>query len=279
MNSAPPPIATEPVGALRIALAFVLIDLTDGALANEATIAGTSASAVLDDISTALGEQANRDVAEWWGGAYTFRVAKSAADRMPGEVAINIRPSLPDAPGALGFHYVTAGVPDIEIGLDVIEGLTKGNACLSAVISHEVCETIGDPGANRWAERRDGKLRAMELCDTIEDTTYLTSNGVEVSNFLLPAAFVPGAPAPWDQLQVLTDQDGMTPGGYDIEASAPNDVSQVTPRHGAALRGNLKPASGLDRVVYAKRAQPFEGKHLARKKHPFSRTSRRGVRL
>ena len=229
----------------------------------------------LERISEAIKEQLNNEFSSFYGGDYYIRVC-DASSRKDTEIAVNIRDSLPGMVDALGYHFVTNGVPDIEIGLEYLSDLTKGYDSLSVVMSHEVLEVIGDPGANLWVDRGDGTMRARELCDAVEDTTYLASNGVEVSNFLLPAAFIPKAQGPWDYLKILWNASAITDGGYDIVARSPTDVQKVT----AMYRTGFGSPLGQWRTIGIEGASFEEGsRRYKRKTHPFSRTSRRGIRL
>ena len=216
---------------------------------------------VLSLISAALDEQANQHFAPSYGGSYTFRVGASATDRKPNEVAINIADSHPDEPDAEGWHQVNSGVPDIEIALDLTSGLTTGDNSLSSVISHEVCETAGDPGANGWELRADGNLEARETCDRVESLSYPASNGVMLSNFLLPSAWIPGAAGPFDFMGILKNAGDIAPSSYNIIAGPPADETSVFGKSRPRILGKPRPLS------------------LARKFGPYSRSRRRGIQL
>jgi hypothetical protein len=131
-------------------------------------------------------------------------------DIQPDEVVFAILATLQDAPGAIAFHAVNnSGIPTAYDAITLSDTLT-GPGGFSVAISHELCETAGDPGANRWAD--DGKKteHALELCDAVEAFSYPISIGgtqVYVSNFLLPAFFVPNALGPYDWMTA----NGLTP--------------------------------------------------------------------
>jgi len=234
---------------------------------------GVLTPAILQDIAVAVSWQLNGDVAAEWGGAATYSVRvgqPDGSDVQPTEVAIWIKDALPEAPGAAGYHDRLAnGAAVVYIGRDGSDSLTKGANALSVTISHECCEAAGDPPAAFWADRGDGNEEALELCDRVEDTNYGAPNGVAVSNFLLRAAFDPGAPAPYDKLGVLKERTGMTPGGYVILRTASADEHQQTPNGKAAREAGHRVAiQGTIR----------RGK-ISKKKNPTSRTYKRGVRL
>lgn len=206
---------------------------------------------VLEQIRAACTDQLNEEVSDEYGGLTNSRVgASDGSDLVAGEVEVAFFQHS-DAAGAAGYHDRRPdGTPYMRVFLDDADTLTEGPGAASVIASHECCETRGDPGANRWADRADGQEEAFELCDRVEDTTY-RKNGVEVSNFLLQAAFDPGAPGPYDYLGVLVGQLDTTPGGYVITRQL-------------AL-GRRARARGLD------------GAKRERKFHPASRLHRRNV--
>jgi len=127
----------------------------------------------------------------------------------------------PDVAGAAGYHATDpSGRPYGKVFLDDAATMSVGAQAASVIASHEACEMTLDPTANLFAIRTDGTLDAYEASDAVQDTTYAASNNVEVSNFLFPAAFDPGAPGPYDKLAVLQHQYDTTPGGYRITGTA-----------------------------------------------------------
>ncbi|HLK88367.1 MAG TPA: hypothetical protein VKZ18_00655 [Polyangia bacterium] len=247
---------------------FVLVNESQSTAANQG---GTLTPAILQDIAVAVSWQLNGDVAAEWGGtgSYSLRVGQTnGSDVQPTEVAIWIKDALPDAPGAAGYHdRLGNGASVVYIGRDGSDSLTQGANALSVTISHECCEAAGDPPANFWADRGDGNEEALELCDRVEDTSYAAPNGVTVSNFLLRAAFDPGAPSPYDKLGALKDRTGMTPGGYVILRTASSDEHQQTPGGGASAKHRVSILGNIRK------------QKLSKKKNPTSRTYKRGVRL
>jgi hypothetical protein len=251
---------------------FVLVNESTSTASNQG---GALTPVVLQDIAVAVSWQLNGDVAAEWGGAgtYSLRVGQpNGSDVQPTEVAIWIKDALPDAPGAAGYHDRLAnGASVVYIGRDGSDSLVQGANALSVTISHECCEAVGDPPANFWADRGDGNEEALELCDRVEDTSYPALNGVTVSNFLLRAAFDPGASAPFDKLGVLRDRTAMTPGGYVILRTASSDEHQQTPSGKAATARNNMHRVSIQGNIRKER--------ISKKKNPTSRTYRRGVRL
>jgi len=200
-------------------------------------------------------------------------------DRETGEYAIHIRQDLPEAPGALAYHTVTNGVPDIESCLALYDGITGddgGSDPLSRGMDHEVKEALRNPGANGWKDsvNSNGRESADEACDKVQNTYRTASNGVWLSNYLLESAFIPGAPPPYDKLGVMVSQDDVSH-GYDIQADAPGNVSEVF--------GDLHQLSSTvlakgHRHVHLVSAKPITGKAYQRKVSPWGRAYRIGLR-
>lgn len=150
--------------------------------------------------------------------------------------------------GALGYHSLDSDKVDAFIfaapvlqngGAVIAYDPTKPTQYLvSATLSHEVCEMIGDRYANGFSVGADNvTMYCQELCDPVEDGTYaIPMDGIQVgvSNFVFPSWFNPeatlAANAPFDYMNKLTAPFTMTTGGYMIEAQISNE-NQVTGRH------------------------------------------------
>lgn len=236
---------------------------------NEATsapLAGQISIPWLERVAAACAMQLDEDVSSYYGGGpYGCRIGANAQDVQPGEMVFAIVDSLPDAPGAIAYHDVTgADVPVAFLALSTCNALDD----VSTAISHELCETAGDLACNLWAD--DGAHEwARELCDAVESNLYPVDLGdgqppVHVSDFLLPAFFATGAPAPYTHMQAQ-DMAGSYPsapfataaGGYQIQRASGTGETQVT-AHESSKRGVVVKA----------------GKH-----HWSSRPARRGVKV
>ena len=120
----------------------------------------------------------------------------------------------PDVDGALGYHDQTdSGMPIIKIfpRLDALYG-----SSWSVTASHEVLETLADPNIAKAAMSVDGNFWAYEICDAVEQDTYLI-NKVPVSNFVLPPYFEPVnnyAGVKLDYLGLIKQPLEIRPGGY-----------------------------------------------------------------
>jgi len=152
--------------------------------------------------------------------------------------------------GALGYHSEDNDVVDGFIfaqpvldngGVVLYDSTNPQNISVSSVLSHEICEMVGDYYVNFWADgpgvvAADGQTYteyALELCDPVEANSYTIDLGdgtlVLVSNFVLPTWFNPQAQAtdaPFDYLQLLSVPFSMTPGGYMIVRQSGN-IQQI----------------------------------------------------
>jgi hypothetical protein len=254
-------------------------------LVNLASTAGLGAQlpGALPKLMEAWLESINGIFASYYGGQIRMRVAKAPADRAKDEIAINFRDALPD-PEHAALHQVVNGVPDIELGLADFDDLFTGPLAVSVGGDQELKATIRDKGANGWKDRGDGTSEAEDVVDRVQDTLIESSTGVSLANFLLDAAWIPGSPGPWDYDEVLTSQQGLTPGGFVVLAASPTDP----PRPSRTAREELARRTVDARLVELTDAQanvhlyalaPFSPRMQTRRSHPWSRVYRRGARL
>jgi len=249
-------------------LAFVIFDQSNSP---------TLTAEILSTIAQGLDTWLNEDVAPVWGGGYVVRVASAGEEPNsmgPYDCPAIIRPSLPEAPNAAAYHSRTsAGAPVIYAALDEFSTFTEGDGALSEGLGHEFVETLADIPANVWSDRSDGTEEARETADRVQGTAYVKAD-IAVPNFLWPAAFDPGSSGPFDQRGVLRSPTDMTPGGYAIlrRQGASVDAAE-THAEGLLLRLNRQVfvAHGTDLKMSAAT--------LARKRHPISRSYRRGARF
>jgi hypothetical protein len=125
-----------------------------------------------------------------------------------------------DEAGALGYHELLRnGQP---ISYVFVKTTIDAGELVSVTAAHELAEMAEDPFANYWAQKGDGDMYALELCDAVEENTYLVK-GVPMSNFVLPTWFdmtVRPAGTKYDYLGKLKAPFSMTHGGYVITSSA-----------------------------------------------------------
>ena len=130
-----------------------------------------------------------------------------------------------DQAGALGYHLLNSG--------DVPQGFVFAKTCIddgtswSSCASHELMEQLLDPLANTvvtvslsaafGADAGKAGVVAYEVADPVESDGY-SINGIEMSNFVLPAWFVDNYDKnevkKFDFLGKLTASLSMTKGGY-----------------------------------------------------------------
>lgn len=219
---------------------FVLINEAAGATT---TTGAAMSPSILAAIAAATQVQLNRDVAAHWGGAYRVRAASSGADIMPGEIVFALLAALPNAPNAIAYHDVDGvGVPVIFDGVTLSDTLTGAGNSVSVAISHELCETAGDAGCNVWADA-NGTEYAREVCDAVEAQNYVIDDtGVSVSNFVIPAFFVPNHVGPFDFMSTVgpnpnapTAPFNTAAGGYQITRDSGKNEGQATACHNASI--------------------------------------------
>lgn len=271
---APDPTPTAPsipVATKYAQFRFVLVDHTTSATP-EAMRPAQAFQGMID----AWSEQIFGPFADAHGDRVCgFRIAEPGTDRLDGELAMNFRDTIPEAPNALAYHQVVNGIPDIELGVDLFAALTTGSESLSCGGSHELLELILDAGANGWKDKQDGSglMGAEEACDVVQNAFYTASNGFAVSNFLLPSYFIPGAPGPWDSMGVMTSQSDLS-NGYEIQVGSPTEVFQHSGRELKVHPHPIRPGVSV-RIV----GELPKGNQAKRKAHPYSRSYRRGARF
>ena len=141
--------------------------------------------------------------------------------------------------GALGYHSLDNdkvdafifAAPVLQNGGTalVFNSANPSQYTVSATLSHEVCEMVGDRyagGFSQGPQIAQGNLYCQELCDPVENDSYGITVGttvVSVSNFLFPSWFNPEATvalnAPFDYLNKLKAPFTMDAGGYMILAT------------------------------------------------------------
>ena len=106
--------------------------------------------------------------------------------------------------------------------------------------THEVLEALADPWINLAAQTGAGQFYAVEVGDPVESDRFAYLIGaVKVSDFVLPAWFIPGHPGPYDCLgsRAADGLGGVSPvsaplelasGGYASVWSGAGGWSQVS---------------------------------------------------
>lgn len=121
-----------------------------------------------------------------------------------------------DQAGALGYHDLTKnGQPVSKV---FVKTTIDDGQLVSVTACHELFEMAIDPMANLWADAPDGKSYAYEMCDPVEDDTFLV-NDIPMSNFLHPSWFEPfkhPTGTKFDHLGKLTKPFSLDKNGYMI---------------------------------------------------------------
>jgi hypothetical protein len=191
-----PPIPPIPVPTPRPPVGPLIFDVT-----NRATVV---TAAEISAAIAAVQTQVALDFIPAWGSPAptTYRLVFLDED--------------PSVPGALGYHDLEGDVP---VSYILCKTAKDDGVSVSSVLSHEVLEMIVDPITTRVIMEDavgDGKtftLYMAEVCDAVEQDLY-TINGVQVSNFVLPAWFDPeNKTGPFDFRKKLTKALQLLPGG------------------------------------------------------------------
>jgi hypothetical protein len=128
----------------------------------------------------------------------------------------------PDQADALGWHSVDPYGRAFGRAFwgpirDAGGTLKEGALSLSATLSHEALEMVGNPYVNFWADIDGVAQEAVELCDRVQGDSYRIGN-VSVSNFLGPRSFRDGR-GPFDYLDVTKRPFEIRKSGYAIRRS------------------------------------------------------------
>lgn len=122
--------------------------------------------------------------------------------------------------GSLGYHEelpgdIVTGVIGVGTVLDNNGTMFDGELSVSAVLSHEICETFVNPHTSGWSDSGKGWLVATELCDPVQGDAY-TIDGVSVSDFVTPDFFSPVVTRgdQYDWMGVLRKPFSIAKGGY-----------------------------------------------------------------
>ena len=138
-----------------------------------------------------------------------------------------------DAADALGYHDLTEkGQPISKV---FVQTTLESGELVSVTACHELFEMAIDPVANLWAEAADGTEYAYEMCDPVEEDTFLV-DGIAMSNFVHPAWFEPfkhPAGTKYDFLGRLKAPYSMTSGGYVIVKKN----GRVSQKYGSKAKG------------------------------------------
>jgi hypothetical protein len=194
-------------------------------IANRSTHPPRKVEPAIDAMSDAIAIQLRHLAAAW--GQVVWEIVD---DANAAGFEISLFDDDEEQADAYGWHWVTdKGTPYARVFLNPILDhggrWLRSSLSVSATVSHEVCELIGDPAANQWAQTARGALYAVELCDPVEADCYEVrlrdGTRVSVSDFLYPDWFNPFAPAgsTFDHMRVLTKPFEVAADGYAMQMS------------------------------------------------------------
>ena len=155
-----------------------------------------------------------------------------------------------DKPGALGFHDDIAGL----VFGRVLAGTDPDDA---TTLSHEALELRADPRCDMWLPMPDGRFVAREMSDPCEGDKYDVevkiggeTRSIWVSDFVLPAWFVSGAPGPYTFLDMVDEPFGLSRSGsgYRLIKDRYGNVTSDFGRNVPAVHMSKKMGDALSRT-------------------------------
>jgi hypothetical protein len=177
--------------------------------------------AEVETIARACNSQLQNEVGAAWEIRNPLTVA-SGAD--PSAYQFSFVDEVPEAPGALAYHYVDekTGMPAGKIGVKVTQ---NAGVSLSSTTSHETVELQCDIFCASWSySDRLECLVATEACDPVQSQSYhidVEGTPVEMSNFVTPYYFTDDALGhPLDHLRLLNQTFEIGHGGYQMQVKA-----------------------------------------------------------
>jgi len=185
-------------------------------------------------VMSAVAAQANQDFARYWDMELIgFKFVSKDQKMNPASWQFVIADDSTVA-GAAGFHETGSGGG--PIGFAFAKTTLDAGMKPSVTISHEILEMLGDPYIDQtaqWSDLPNALFLAYEACDPVEDDTQgQIKHGMMLSNFVLPAYFVPGSKGPWDLMRKLSgpwNPAAMLPGAYQATWDPGHGWQQVFP--------------------------------------------------
>jgi hypothetical protein len=218
--------------------------MTDIAIINESTVA-TDAEIIA--AVGAIGTQITRDYMPAYGMSANLHFFSKGSNPIASMWWVAVLDNS-DQAGALGYHDLTStGLP---LGKVFAASDKQFGDSVSVTLSHEVLEMLMDPFINLTALMGDGKFYAFEACDAVEaDGLGYAIDGVQVSDFVLPAYFQPSirlSDTKWDFCGHLTGAcPQITAQGYlSVYDPASGQWSQITAEE-ASVATRLKARAPL----------------------------------
>jgi hypothetical protein len=136
-----------------------------------------------DRLIAALQKFVDEYLAPVWGTRAKLKKAKCPR---PGKWALLFTDDQDSAKhdGWLGLHHIE-GNPIAKVFVGPVR---DHHEKVSVAASHELAEMLVDPGINLWAVGPEALPYAYEVCDAVEEETFLV-DGIAMGNFVYPAYF------------------------------------------------------------------------------------------
>lgn len=197
------------------------------ALCNSSTRVKDTAAFAIIGLACMQAYNAKGGLCEQWGMSQFETAAFGPGETVPADYLVMQVTDTGDVPDALGWHDEVAGracatiplSPILDNGGRVFDGGTAG-VSVSSVIAHELVEMLGDDRINKWAAMNDGLFLAWELCDPVQNDSFVvtlpTGEHIMLSNAVLSEYFdytMTGS-VPFDLMNKLTGPFTMSSGGY-----------------------------------------------------------------
>ncbi len=167
-------------------------------------VVNQSSTTIQPYVIDAIQRQLDEHFSPVWNRTATLRLIDDASQLRPNEACAQLLDHT-DYPGLLGYHFCAAnGAPGLRVFARTASDYGQE---FSAVLSHEILETTGNPWVNAAVLQNLGKgsgiLYSMEVCDPVERSFYQI-DGVTVSNFVTPQYFLGNSSAPYDYMGLLS---------------------------------------------------------------------------
>ncbi len=200
--------------------------------------------AEVEHIAQACDTQLQNEVALAWDIKHPLHVSTTPD---PKAYPFFLVDSIPEAPGALAYHFVQDnGIPAGKIG---VKTTLDAKESVSSATSHEAIELQCDIFCASWSySDRLRCLVATEACDPVQADTYSVKAGtahVEVSNFVTPYYFTEDALGnPLDHLGNLKQTFGIAKGGYQIRMKGGKVSNEFGADFSAKVRAGKEASRG-----------------------------------
>lgn len=192
-------------------------------------------------VALAIHQQVNTDFYEAWG---IHAAVWHSVSHVPDTWSLEIN-DFPLQSQVYGRHLYDEK-SFIVRGFVFAEQCKAWNESWSEIASHELLEMLADPFLNVY-HRNGDRFYPREICDPVQGSGYLI-HGTRVSNFVLPAYYVPTSPGPYDHLGLLKAPLSVLESGY-------STYYEVQGSHEIPVYGVNYPAVKKEDRPWARRTQ------------------------